>query len=242
MQPPAQAHFYDQVWTANHVWNPRVWPEWDVILPILENCPRRLEIGPGTRPRLPISGSWFVDVSQVALSKLQGHGCNGILANANALPFPDCRFDLVASCELLEHIEDDERAVAELARVTSIGGFLLLSVPLQPALWTAHDTLVGHFRRYEPAALANLITVNGYEIIGFWPQPVGGQQYGIFKRFGAWLLTCAPNLAFWLEDRITLPIGVRLYRLVRRKLPESLVETYAPGGTLLCRRTSAICE
>src|SRR5579859_1353537 len=123
VQPQAQAHFYDQVWTADHVWNPRVWPEWDVISPILENCPRRLEIGPGTRPRLPISGSWFVDVSQVALSRLQGHGCSGILANANALPFPDCQFDLVASCELLEHIEDDQRAVAELARVTYIGGF-----------------------------------------------------------------------------------------------------------------------
>jgi SAM-dependent methyltransferase len=251
VQPHAQRRVYDRVWTIGHVWNPRVWPEYGLIAPLLADCPHRLEIGPGTRPRLPITvplspslnsergqgvRSWFVDVSPIALGKLQAGGGNAVLSTADELPFPDNLFHVVAICELLEHIEADERAVAELARVTHAGGYLVLSVPLHPALWTAHDELAGHFRRYEPVTLVQLLNSNGYDILGFLPQPVGGNQYSMFKRIGAWLLARAPNLAIWLEDRVTLPIGVRLRRSVQRMLRTLPPDTRAPGGSLLCQR------
>ncbi|MHB8625009.1 MAG: class I SAM-dependent methyltransferase [Aggregatilineales bacterium] len=235
MQPRAQSRFYDRVWTVGRVWNPRIWPEWALIEPLLADCPRRLEIGPGGRPRLPILDTWFADVSPVALGKLQGRGGKGVVTNAETLPFPDRSFDLVAACELIEHLEDDHRAFAELGRVTRVGGYLLLSVPLQPALWTAHDELAGHFRRYEPTVLIQALQANGFGIIGFCPHPLGGSEYSAFKRLGASLLTRAPKLAIWLEDRVTLPIGVRLQRSIRRILPTLPPATAAPGGAVLCR-------
>ena len=236
MQPHQQARHYDRVWTVGRVWNPHVWPEWALIESLLPDCPRRLEIGPGIRPRLPLAETWFADVSPVALGKLARQGGIGVLANAETLPFPNSRFDLVAACELIEHLEDDQRAVAELARITRIGGYLLLSVPLQPALWTAHDELAGHFRRYEPAALVQLLQTNGFSILGFCPHPLGGNEYSALKRHSASLLTHAPKLAIWLEDRVTLPIGVRLQRSVRRLLPTLPPNTRAPGGSVLCQR------
>ncbi len=231
-----QSTFYDRIWAVGHVWNPAVWPEWSIIAPLLPDCPDRLEIGAGLRPRLPVRGTLFVDISLVALAQLSKQGGRTFRAYAGALPFADSTFDLIAACEVIEHLECDTEALAEIGRVTRRGGFLLLSVPLDPARWTAHDTAVGHFRRYEPAALAALIESGGFDIIGFCPQLAGG--YGGFKRWGAWLFQRAPRLATWIEDRLTLPLGVRLQRSVRRMLPTLPADTNAPGGFVLCRKQS----
>jgi SAM-dependent methyltransferase len=65
-------------------------------------------------------------------------------ADAQALPFADGGFDLVAAIELLEHVEDPVRALAELARVA--GSHLLVSVPREP-LWRALNVARGAYVR-----------------------------------------------------------------------------------------------
>ncbi|CAM3633502.1 class I SAM-dependent methyltransferase [Isoptericola cucumis] len=70
---------------------------------------------------------------------------------------PTETFDVVCAFEVLEHLEDDAGALAEWAARVRPGGVLLLSVPAWPARFGPWDTLAGHFRRYEPAALAGLL-------------------------------------------------------------------------------------
>jgi ubiquinone/menaquinone biosynthesis C-methylase UbiE len=62
----------------------------------------------------------------------------------DALPFGDAEFDLAAAIEVLEHVPDPERAVAEMARVA--GRWLLVSVPREP-LWRALNVLRGAYLR-----------------------------------------------------------------------------------------------
>jgi SAM-dependent methyltransferase len=71
------------------------------------------------------------------------------------LPFPDASFDRIITSEVLEHIWDDERAIAELVRVLRPGGRLAVTVPtrwperVSWALdWRYHDTPGGHVRIY----------------------------------------------------------------------------------------------
>ena len=61
-----------------------------------------------------------------------------------ALEFADDEFDLVAATEVLEHVQDPERALAEMARVAC--GFLLVSVPHEP-LWRALNLARGAYVR-----------------------------------------------------------------------------------------------
>ena len=63
---------------------------------------------------------------------------------AEALPFGDREFDLVAAIETLEHVPDPERAVTEMARVA--GRHLLVSVPREP-LWRALNVARGAYLR-----------------------------------------------------------------------------------------------
>ncbi len=57
-----------------------------------------------------------------------------VQADLTALPFPDHRFDVVLSSHVLEHIRDDEAAIAELARVLRPGGWAAIMVPYDPKL------------------------------------------------------------------------------------------------------------
>jgi SAM-dependent methyltransferase len=65
-----------------------------------------------------------------------------------ALPFPDASFDLVLATDVIEHVDDDRRALAEIARVLAPGGAVLITVPTFPSLWGTQDRIAQHKRRY----------------------------------------------------------------------------------------------
>lgn len=70
-------------------------------------------------------------------------------------------FDLVCAFEVLEHIENDERALAEWMSLVRPGGAILLSVPGDPDRFGAFDVQVGHYRRYTADGLRDLLVSAG---------------------------------------------------------------------------------
>jgi SAM-dependent methyltransferase len=72
------------------------------------------------------------------------------------LPFADNTFDLVCAFDVIEHVEDDTKAVKELHRVARGGGNVLVTVPAFMNLWSQHDDINHHFRRYTRASLMSV--------------------------------------------------------------------------------------
>ncbi|MGR3515146.1 MAG: class I SAM-dependent methyltransferase [Paracoccaceae bacterium] len=72
----------------------------------------------------------------------------------DAVPFEGEQFDLIGLFDVLEHVEDDEGALAALAPRLATEGHLLVTVPAFPWLWSAHDERHHHFRRYTRATIA----------------------------------------------------------------------------------------
>jgi SAM-dependent methyltransferase len=71
---------------------------------------------------------------------------------------PDGSFDLVLMLDVLEHTEDDLAILCDAASsLLKPKGWLLLSVPAWPVLFSRHDEVLGHHRRYPPAALRALV-------------------------------------------------------------------------------------
>ncbi|MBI4574822.1 MAG: methyltransferase domain-containing protein [Planctomycetes bacterium] len=58
--------------------------------------------------------------------------------SAESLPHPDASFDLVFSTNVLEHVDDPGRALAEMARVLRPGGTLVAVVPNYGSFWEGH--------------------------------------------------------------------------------------------------------
>lgn len=74
-------------------------------------------------------------------------------------------FDLVTALDVIEHIEKDQEAVKRMADLLKPGGVLLIHVPASPSLWTRHDEINQHHRRYTPRELRGLIEVSGLEVL-----------------------------------------------------------------------------
>lgn len=211
MRLAANRRFYDALWSASYVVSPRRFNTWPLLSRLAASAPARLEIGPGLRPRLPIAGTYFVDVSRPALSRLKARGGLATLGEITTLPFPDCTFDLVCAFDIVEHVEDDRQVFRELGRVARDGATVIFSVPLHPARWSAFDTLVGHVRRYDPDDLLATLEEHSFVLeqsAGFGMQP----RSRWLLDFAVWGLTQRRVQAMRWYNRLFLPLGLLLQR------------------------------
>lgn len=90
--------------------------------------------------------------------------------DATDLPLADGCLDLIVAFDVLEHIVDDDSCAREFLRSLRPGGTLLVAVPADPKLWSAHDEAVSHVRRYTRPGLLSLLERNGFHIetVGSW--------------------------------------------------------------------------
>ncbi len=70
---------------------------------------------------------------------------------------PDGSFDLIGSFDVIEHIADDHAALAGIARCLKPGGKFVMTVPAHQWMWSAHDVVNHHQRRYSKGGLEALI-------------------------------------------------------------------------------------
>jgi len=80
---------------------------------------------------------------------------------AEAIPFADGAFDLVTAFDVLEHLDDDVRALREMARVVRPGGLIAVTVPAYGWMWGRQDEISHHRRRYSGRSLRNALTAAG---------------------------------------------------------------------------------
>ena len=76
------------------------------------------------------------------------------------LPFEENQFDLVCAFDVIEHVEDDTKAAEEMKRVCNSQGHLFITVPAYNFLWSDHDRINHHIRRYTRSKLQSLLKSN----------------------------------------------------------------------------------
>lgn len=73
-------------------------------------------------------------------------------------------FDLVCAFDVIEHVERDGDSLAALCRLTAPGGYAVFTVPAFMFLWSRHDEVNHHYRRYRLPQFRALLTGAGYEV------------------------------------------------------------------------------
>lgn len=101
------------------------------------------------------------------------------------LDLPDASFDGAVCAEVLEHLDDDEAALAELARVVRPGGLLVVTVPANPYRYDWTDQWAGHRRRYTVPVLRSRLVAAGFvdPLVQGWGFPFTGLYHRqVYRR------------------------------------------------------------
>lgn len=88
-----------------------------------------------------------------------------IQGSITELPFANDSYDLVCAFDVIEHVEEDGKAIAEMIRVCKPGGHIAITVPAYMFLWGSHDLVNHHYRRYTLQQLTRLIHQHQGDII-----------------------------------------------------------------------------
>jgi SAM-dependent methyltransferase len=112
---------------------------------------------------------YAVDVNKKALQLVPARLCKEKrVADVKKLPYKDGFFDVVVAFDVLEHINDDRAAIAEIRRVLKQGGAFVFSVPAYQSLFSSHDRALGHRRRYARRVLRQRLGQFGSVRLRYW--------------------------------------------------------------------------
>jgi SAM-dependent methyltransferase len=198
-----------------------------------------LEIGPGLRPTAPVTGSYFVETSEKAVETLSRAGGRSVRAGDGHLPFRDGSFDAVLALEVLEHVDEDRRLMAEIARVLRPGGRAVISVPLYMSLWSSTDESCAHVRRYEPEELLGKLREAGFRPERYEVRPA--RSHPAVARVGSGLLKAMPRFSNWWLQNVVFALHSgwhRRFGRLRWKDPARPVLPSAGGITVVATNGS----
>lgn len=173
-----------------------------------------------------------VDSFHIAQDRIQSRG--GIVLNCTSAELPaNETFDMVCAFEVLEHLEHDEAALADWAKLVRPGGHLVLSVPAWQHMFGTWDKAVGHYRRYSPAELSGKLRAAGFEPVnvGLYGWPLAFILEGIRNRVADGSTQMEDSAAVqtahsgrWLQPTkrlsdLVITVGIFPFQMLQRLVP-----------------------
>src|SRR5271170_14908 len=104
-----------------------------------------------------------VELSETSVELARERDVGEVIAGSVLeMPFAEDSFDLAVSLDVIEHLQDDLAALREFRRVIAPGGALLVTVPAYQWLWSGHDVINHHHRRYTRRSLQRVAEQAGW--------------------------------------------------------------------------------
>lgn len=125
-----------------------------------------LDVGCGTGSILAMLSRHFeacgTDTSPLAVELCGKRGLKNVYqCTLETFPHPEQRFDLITLLDVIEHIDDDRSVVQQARGFLKPGGSILVTVPAYQWLWSPHDDVNHHKRRYTRPHLARVLEQAG---------------------------------------------------------------------------------
>jgi SAM-dependent methyltransferase len=166
-------------------------------------------------------------------------GLTSFACTFEELNLPAASISAIGVFDVLEHIEDPTNLLTEFARVLTVDGKLVISVPAHPFLFSDYDSSIGHYRRYTMKALKSSLDRAGFELIKYqylfaflvpfaWVIRVFLAKFRKVSRKGpdkqlqkqfrtAQSLSAIFRFLVWVEKRLRLPFGLSIIAIATPK-------------------------
>lgn len=175
-------------------------------------------------------------------ARLVAQGKSGLPISAGTLPdgipFARDSFDIVVALDVMEHVEKDRAGFAALGEELAPGGKLIITVPAHGWMWSRHDEVHHHFRRYSHDELKAKLEAAGLKpvtltyfnsllfpliaavrIAGKFMGRQGGGDDRLPPPFVNRILKALFSAEAGMIGRVRLPIGVSLLAVAERPRP-----------------------
>ena len=179
-----------------------------------------------------------IDISNKAIKICKKRGIKNVfIGDCTKMRFDKNMFDIIIAGDILEHIKNEDIALNEFNRVLKKNGKLIVFVPAFNFLWSQHDELCHHYRRYSKYTLMNALKKANFKVerISFWNFmlffPISllklsqhllknknqnkNQMYKtnrLVNNFLPYLL----GLENWILRRVNFPFGLSLFAVARK--------------------------
>jgi ubiquinone/menaquinone biosynthesis C-methylase UbiE len=158
-----------------------------------------------------------------------------------ACPLPDRSLDGIVLLNVLEHIEEDDAALAQIARILKPGGIVVIEVPAGPNLYDIYDRQLLHHRRYRMRELIEKVSCQGLRVLtqshlGFFLYPA----FWVTKKRGRRFLTAEQEIQRAIVSRqiTSARTNPLLYRIMdlEAKLRSWIYYPFGIRCLLTCQR------
>lgn len=105
-----------------------------------------------------------ISIEAIKNAKIKYPKNNYVQMDARNIPFKDS-FDVIGMFDVIEHIEEDGQVMEQINKALNSRGWLVMSVPQYQWLWSSHDELSGHKRRYSRKSIKELVNNADFEIV-----------------------------------------------------------------------------
>jgi len=183
---------------------------------------------------LPATDVFGVDISEHALAACKRRGIG--MAKTDFMSFdPQRKYGAVLMLDFIEHMRDDSAVLGKAHGLLEGGGSLIMLAPAIPSLYSYHDKMLGHFRRYSKKELLQKASAAGFEpvFISYWnfllfPAAAIFRVLGFGKSPSSSDLSASAKIGFvfdaalsienWLiSKKVPLPIGMSLFAVFKKK-------------------------
>ncbi|HME54266.1 MAG TPA: class I SAM-dependent methyltransferase [Candidatus Lokiarchaeia archaeon] len=199
--------------------------------------PSILNVGAGMGDDLCILNGYgvvtVVDIDKKALDVIPASSCSEKrVADILDLPYLNNSFDVVTCFDVFEHVQDDSRAFHEVHRVLKPGGLLVFTVPAFQVLFSGHDRILKHVRRYNRRMILARLDHFSIVFLSYWncvlflpvaarrilskPAP-SREDLVTFSRITNIILFHLLHLEnLLLESRVQLPFGLSMVGICKK--------------------------
>jgi 2-polyprenyl-3-methyl-5-hydroxy-6-metoxy-1,4-benzoquinol methylase len=135
-----------------------------------------------------------IDISEKAIQNCKINGLsNCFVMSGESITLKE-KFDIIIASDCLEHIKNDADAIKNWKQQLKIDGKLYVFVPAFKSLWSHHDVVNMHYRRYKKSQLTNLLKSNKLDLIasGYWNFTLFTPLY-IFRSLSRLVTTKSDN-------------------------------------------------
>jgi SAM-dependent methyltransferase len=159
----------------NHFW---FRAKYDLIHVLLRNISaskkiKILDVGAGTGQDLKtikqFGDVYAIDLDEKAIELIPAaFVVEKKVADVLQIPYPNDYFDFVVAFDVLEHIKEDSGATQEILRVLRPGGSFVFTVPAFNCIYSSHDKILNHYRRYNKRMINTLLKNFECKKLGYW--------------------------------------------------------------------------